>query len=272
MSTVADLLKSMGPRTIVVVGLAYVGFGIFAYLQADPGSDLKMFLFEFKKAGGTAALSKVPEIPIPPKEAPTGMPKAESALTLACRASLLSTASEEAEALLEKETITSVNPTSVCEQSFRAEQSVETGVLLARALVVSGSYVRARALFEEYAEKGDPHSNLVLGHVYSDYRDRDSRKALSHYFRAFAKGEPYAAYGLGLYLELGMSDTPNYSLAAAMYNAAASSGVAEAQYRLGQLYYFGLGVPQETTAAMKLLRQAAAQDYKPAIEYMEALP
>jgi hypothetical protein len=62
MGDVADLIKSLGPRAIVVVGAAYVCFGLFAYWQADPGSDLKMFLFEFRKAG---ARSETSEINIP---------------------------------------------------------------------------------------------------------------------------------------------------------------------------------------------------------------
>jgi len=51
----------------------------------------------------------------------------------------------------------------------------------------------------------------------------------------------------------------DFSEAAKWYRAAADHGDAEAQFRLGILYYFGQGVPQDNGEAVKWYRRAAEQ-------------
>jgi len=52
-----------------------------------------------------------------------------------------------------------------------------------------------------------------------------------------------------------------YATALKLLRPLAEQGVAEAQYKLGDMYDNGLGVPQDETEAVKWFRKAAEQDY-----------
>eukprot|EP00439_Symbiodinium_sp_Y106_P088871 s1_g1407.t1 len=60
--------------------------------------------------------------------------------------------------------------------------------------------------------------------------------------------------------------------AAARWRPLAEDGVSEAQYRLGRLYRFGLGVEIDVALARKWLSAAAAQGHEKAAETLEILP
>lgn len=158
----------------------------------------------------------------------------------------------------------------LCERNSRQQGTIASKLLLARSLAMANRPTEARAIFEDLAEKGDSHSNLVLGFIYSDYKDRAPMEAISHFVKALAAGEPYGAYGLGKYFEIGMHDLPDYVQAAAMYQLV-SAEIPEAQFRLGQLYQFGLGVPKNNKEAIKLLRSAASSGYAPAVSVLRSI-
>ena len=56
----------------------------------------------------------------------------------------------------------------------------------------------------------------------------------------------------------------DYAKAAKMYRAAADKGDARAQYSLGHMYHWGLGMPRNNTKAVGLFRKAAEQGNAPA--------
>lgn len=53
-----------------------------------------------------------------------------------------------------------------------------------------------------------------------------------------------------------------YKEAAELYQAAAESGSAEAEYELGKLYYNGIGVEENKTEAIRLFVRSAEQGYE----------
>lgn len=93
---ITDLLKAFGRKILVVLAMVYVSFGVFAYWQADPGSDLKLFLFEFTKAGGQKAQSSGLSIDLSQKPQ-AALP---GSIAKACQDAIMTSAEEESELLL----------------------------------------------------------------------------------------------------------------------------------------------------------------------------
>ncbi len=67
-------------------------------------------------------------------------------------------------------------------------------------------------------------------------------------------------------------DEGDFLTAAEHWRPLAEEGVVEAQYRLGRLYRFGLGVGPDVDLARKWLSAAAARGHKKAAETLEVLP
>ena len=237
------------------------------YWQADPGTELKLFLFEFKKAGESSTTNTNPRLPIAPASKATVQ---LDDVQKECRRDTGSLNPEwEADVLLgHADVAESHEPIVFCTRSLERHQSTAERSLYARALLLAGRTVESRAVFEELALLNDSHSNLVLGFLYSNYKEKAPVKALHHFLSAYVQGEPYGAYGLGLYFELGMHDVPDYTQAAVMYKQVPS--LREAQFRLAQLYYFGLGVRKDASEAMVLYRKSAAGGYQLAIDLLES--
>lgn len=64
----------------------------------------------------------------------------------------------------------------------------------------------------------------------------------------------------------------NYANAAAMWRPLAEADVIEAQYRLGRLYQFGMGVPRDTEEARQWLETAGAAGHDSARDALTTLP
>ncbi len=60
------------------------------------------------------------------------------------------------------------------------------------------------------------------------------------------QGDSNAQLNLGNYYATPQNAAPDFTMAAIWYRKAADQGNAEAQYRLGDLYYRGKGVPQQS--------------------------
>lgn len=130
--------------------------------------------------------------------------------------------------------------------------------LYARALVVEGRLEEAIARFERAAEKGDIHSNLVLGLYFLLWKESDREKGIGYLTAAANQGDVQALVELGRTYEIGRIGPVNYSKAATYYLKASTLGSAEASRHLGQLYQFGLGVDVDPDKARTYLRAAAA--------------
>ena len=79
--------------------------------------------------------------------------------------------------------------------------------------------------------------------------------------RVAEQGHASAQYRLGLLYGFGEGVPQNYAEAAKWYRLAAEQGHASAQYRLGILYILSRGVPQNFAEAAKWYRLAAEQGH-----------
>ncbi len=81
-------------------------------------------------------------------------------------------------------------------------------------------------------------------------------------FRSLARtGNPKAQYKLGEMYNYGLGVGKDYAKARFWYLKAAQQGVAEAQFTLGELYSKGLGIPKDHAKAILWYRLAAEQGH-----------
>ena len=167
-------------------------------------------------------------------------------------------------------------------------------------------YVQALEWFTKAAENENPYACYYLGSMYEfgDGVDPDYEKAADFYRRAGLQGMSEAQYRMGLFLEKGYGVEQDYSQALAWYHSAAwngyedairkldvyeeminilsgsvddylqaaEAGDAEAQYKLGYVYYYGLRVDQDFEQAAEWFAKAAAQGYEsPEFLYLYSL-
>jgi len=85
---------------------------------------------------------------------------------------------------------------------------------------------------------------------------------------ALVSPEQGARFMKGVYL----FDSGEFSAAAEVWRPLAEEGVTEAQYRLGRLYRFGLGVEPDVEMARKWLSAPASKGHKKAAETLSILP
>ena len=80
------------------------------------------------------------------------------------------------------------------------------------------------------------------------------------YARAAERGNPYAQYNVAMMYANGEAVNVDYQQAVYWFQKSAVRNFAPARYRLGELYFFGMGgLPQSETAAVRLFRLAAEQ-------------
>ena len=269
MNAIAELIKVLGPKIIAVILAAYVAIGAFVYFQTDPGKPMKLFLFEFTKAGNGQKTTPG-EIRIKKPDVANDAPNDSQGQE--CRGAITTTAIEEAQHLDPKST-PDINQDALflCEKYNEKAKTLGSKVLYARALASSSKdRVQAKAIFEEAARAENAHSHLVLGFVKSQSEKPRPVEIITHFLKGFIGGEPYGAYGLGLYFEVGVHDIPDYVQAAAMYQLVAEI-LPEAQFKLGQFYQFGLGVEKNKQEALRMLQRAAASGNSQAIQVLEGL-
>lgn len=168
-----------------------------------------------------------------------------------------------------------------------------------------GYYLTAVELAEPLANLGDPSAQTLLGEIYSrGLGVRRNMKEAARWYQAAAKagnseaqfryamillegsavskdeaqardlmkaaadaGLPLAEYNYGQML-IESSPAGGFSEAAGYFEKAASSGVAEAQYAMSQLYATGRGVEEDLTKARAFLHASALNGFTIAqIEY-----
>jgi TPR repeat protein len=111
------------------------------------------------------------------------------------------------------------------------------------------------------ANQGYATAQSNLGIMYNNGQGvpQDYFEAHFWWFLAANQDDATAQYNLGL-------TSQNYAEAVSWYRKAADQGLAPAQYNLGNLYFKGLGVPQDYVRAHMWLNLAAAQGVQPAAE------
>ena len=88
---------------------------------------------------------------------------------------------------------------------------------------------------------------------------------------AALKGDPTAAYEIGLRFAEGKGVAPNFDEAAKWYDRAAQAGVVPAIFRLGTLYEKGLSVTKDTDIARRYYLQAAERGNAKAMHNLAVL-
>jgi localization factor PodJL len=88
---------------------------------------------------------------------------------------------------------------------------------------------------------------------------------------AALKGDPSAAYEIGLRFAEGKGVAPNYDEAAKWYDRAAQAGVVPAIFRLGTLYEKGLSVTKDVDIARRYYMQAAERGNAKAMHNLAVL-
>jgi TPR repeat protein len=159
-----------------------------------------------------------------------------------------------------------------CELALKEDaQSPEALSLYARSLYDQGRLEESMAQFLEAADKGDVFANLVLGYYFAYYKEPDITKSIAYLNRVITKGNQEAPVIAGKIFELGLHGPVDYKTSALYYKLGSDASIAEAQYRLGQLYQFGLGVPKDVPYARQLYRRAILQHNENAIKAIKSL-
>lgn len=122
-----------------------------------------------------------------------------------------------------------------------------------------GDYSTALEEWKPLAEKGDPSSQVNMGHLYAKGRgvNQDYLQAL-HWFRLAAdQGVSNAQYNLGAMYQEGLGLSRDVQEAIQWYRLAARQGHVDAQYALGILYRNGQEEFQDPSLAACWLHEAA---------------
>ena len=88
---------------------------------------------------------------------------------------------------------------------------------------------------------------------------------------AAGKGDPGAAFEIGVRYAEGRGVTPDYAAAAIWYERAAQGGIVPATFRLGTLYEKGLGIKKDIDAARRYYLQAAEKGNAKAMHNLAVL-
>ena len=122
------------------------------------------------------------------------------------------------------------------------------------------SYEALAEKLDRMSEEGNAYAILNLATFYEKGMgvEQNNSQALSRYLAADVMGLPEAKYQMGLISEFGRCNVaPSNEIAAKIYREAADLGHAEAQFRLGGLYYRGVGIGQDLVEAARYFKLAA---------------
>jgi len=109
-------------------------------------------------------------------------------------------------------------------------------------------------------------SNIALHKSLQDFQDFQVEAELAHQRRIAAEeGDADAQWRLGNRYRNGVGVPEDRAMAAKWYHKAAEQGHADAQQLLAWCYYLGNGVPKDKTEAIKWIRKAAEQGDRLAI-------
>ncbi len=142
------------------------------------------------------------------------------------------------------------------QQEAAIEESDDAG----DAAYAAGRFVDALRIWRPRAERGDPRAAFGLGLLYDIGQGvgEDAAVAFNWYRRAAEAGNMLAEFNVAVMLDSGTGTTRNPSEAALWYGRAAALGYARAEYNLAQLYQTGSGTPRNLEMAETWYAAAAA--------------
>ncbi|KAF9561463.1 hypothetical protein EC968_005751 [Mortierella alpina] len=123
------------------------------------------------------------------------------------------------------------------------------------------NFEAARDMYLAAANQGVTEARVTLGRMYLNGElPRDVEQAKKCFQLAIKLEDfPEAHFLLGA-LEM-QEETPNHKTAFQHYQRAASKGLAEAQYNVGQAYFTGLGVPKNDALAVEYWKMSGQQGF-----------
>ena len=120
------------------------------------------------------------------------------------------------------------------------------------------------------AEQGFGYAQFLLAKHLSNDWSVENDEATEWLYKASDGASGEAQYELGEYL-LKRKKTGDDVKAIKLFKKAARKNNADAQYMLGMFYLHGTGLQKDKAKGMKWLRKAAKQDYRDALEEIDAL-
>lgn len=127
---------------------------------------------------------------------------------------------------------------------------------------------KAFAWYERAAEGGLTEGQLAMGDYYLFNKSSPNfNKALEWYVKASGSANLTAINNIGVILI-----SKDRGKAVQMFTTAAGKGLAESQYNLGLMYFFGVGVTRNSVEARKWFSKAAEQGFEEAQKALENLP
>ena len=126
---------------------------------------------------------------------------------------------------------------------------------------------------DNYGEVGDyepstPEEQYAYATI---VQDLDEEEAFRYYLKAAQQGHIEAQYKLGECYYYGNGTAEDDKEAVKWYMKAAKKGYADAQFELGECYELGLGVEENEAQAIYWYKKAASQGHEEAIEALENL-
>ena len=120
---------------------------------------------------------------------------------------------------------------------------------------------KAFALFKKAADLNSPDANINLGFMYANGLGvkKDYEKSSQCYEVASKRGLATATFNLGVNHENGTGTEKDYAKAMEYYRRAASQGSALALSAMSAMYYTGRGVERDYTKGIELANRAAEQ-------------
>lgn len=142
-----------------------------------------------------------------------------------------------------------------------------------KSAYAAGRFVEALRAWRPLAERGDPRAAFGLGLLYDlgEGVEQDAVAALTWYRRAAEAGFVPAEFNLAVMHDSGVGTQRNPTQAALWYASAAAHGYARAEYNLAQLYEAGEGVPCNHDMAEAWYAAAASHGLSAAASRLEAL-
>lgn len=151
----------------------------------------------------------------------------------------------------------------MCEHGMGVEQNYTRALYWFRKFSVQGPKFEQNRIKEHdlkllsQISLGDPRGQCEYGDIYKD--QFNYREAIKWYSKAAEQGFADALYKLGRMYGYGVSHDGTKAID--LYEKAADKGNADAQYSLGQVYEYGFGVEMDETEALEWFEKAAAQGH-----------
>ncbi|MBF0308919.1 MAG: CHAT domain-containing protein [Magnetococcales bacterium] len=129
------------------------------------------------------------------------------------------------------------------------------------------------AVLEPQAQSGDPSAQVKLGDLFLGGRSpEDDAKAIKWYRLAADQGSAEAQAKLGVIYFMGQGVEKDYKEALSWFGKAAQQGHAGARYHLGLMHAEGFGVPRNPEEARKWFEMVGGGDAAAAMSQSKVLP